>query len=235
MKPKPRFKLKPGRDRKTALARAVDREKLRAALRSLHRDALLDVLDRAIDRIPDADLVEVAEEYFSLGELKSGGDLISEVKRFCKASLGGDYYESFDVNSNNFMEKSRGIETWIAECGRLFKRCAAEASKVDPAEARQAISSLLDLLRRVDEGGIEVVFWADEGGSWEVGVDWDLVLPVWLRCLAATAAPEKYAREALAAIRDFVAYDRKRYLKKARAAGTSAQRQALKSAGTSSD
>jgi hypothetical protein len=207
----------------------LDRERLRAALRGLHRGALLDILDYAFDMIPDACLVKIAKGYFSPSAWKAKGNLLSDVKNFFHESLQGDYYESFAVDSKNFMEKSSGTEKWIVECERLFKRCAAEAARLDPLEARQAIESLFDLLRRVDEGNDDIVFWADEGGADEVGVDWDSVLPAWFRCLAATAGPEEYARETLAAIKDFVSYDRDRYLKKARAAATPAQKKALKS------
>jgi hypothetical protein len=37
------------------------------------------------------------------------------VKTFARARLAGEYYDSFDVNSKNFMEKSQGTTHWIAE------------------------------------------------------------------------------------------------------------------------
>ena len=40
-----------------------------------------------------------------------------------------------------------------------------------------------------------MVFFADEGGSWQVGVDWKSVLPADFRCLAETAGPEEFARK----------------------------------------
>jgi hypothetical protein len=77
------------------------------------------------------------------------------------------------------MEKSRGTETWIAECERLFKRCAAAAKKRPDSEAREAFDILFGLLRRIDEAHDEIVFFADEGGSYEVFVDWKNVLPAY--------------------------------------------------------
>ena len=39
-----------------------------------------------------------------------------------------------------------------------------------------------------------MIFFADEGGSWMVGVDWRQVLPAWFRVLSATASPAEIAR-----------------------------------------
>jgi hypothetical protein len=46
------------------------------------------------------------------------GDLLAEAKAFEQASLAGEFYDSFDVNSKNFMEMSGGTTHWIAECLR---------------------------------------------------------------------------------------------------------------------
>jgi len=68
---------------------------------------------------------------------------------------------------------------------------------------------------------------ADEGGSYEVHVEWDKVLPLWFHSLAIMAAPEEYAREAVAAIDDFAHHDRERYPKMTRSAGNREQRAVL--------
>ncbi|MGB7810934.1 MAG: hypothetical protein WBP56_07350 [Polyangia bacterium] len=46
----------------------------------------------------------------------------------------------------------------------------------------------------VDDCREDVVFFADEAGSWQVGVDWDKVLPPWFRVLSATAEPQECVR-----------------------------------------
>jgi hypothetical protein len=53
---------------------------------------------------------------------------------------------------------------------------------------------LFGLLTHIDEGRDDVIFFADEGDSWQVGVDWAKVLPVWFRVLSATAEPEEYVK-----------------------------------------
>ena len=209
---------------------AVDREKLRAALRELRRDDLLAVLDRALDLVPAARLTKIAKGYIPAEHLRREADLVADVKAFCDASYRGDHYEDFAVNSKNFMDMSPGTEAWIAECERLFERCVVEAKRLPAACVREALAMLIALLRHVDQGNEDVVFFADEGGSWQVGVDWKKVLPVWFGCLSATAGPEEYAKETRSAIDDFVGHDRESFIKKARAQATPEQRKVLRGA-----
>lgn len=219
----------PSRHDKPTAGTRIDLKRLRSALRGLERETLLTLLDRALERVPRKHLAGIAEGCVSLEALRGGATLVDDVRHFCEASRRGDYYESFDVNSKNFMQKSLGTERWIAECERLFARCVTEAAKLSPMELREALGLLMALLRYVDEGNDDVVFWADEGGAYEVGVGWKKVLPVWFQALAATATPEEYAREALGAIKEF-GYPGSEYLQQARKAASPAQRKALQEA-----
>lgn len=213
--------------------RTVDPDKLHAALRKMTRGDLLVVLERALDHVPKSRLPEIVEGFVSFDALvvsdgrKKKTSVLAKVKAFHEASLNGDYYDGFDVNSKNFMDVSEGTEEWIAECERLLKDVLAFAAEGDSAEAREAFELLFALLLRIDEGEDDVVFFADEGGSWQVGVDWPNVLPAWFRCLAATAGPEEYARLVNSMINGFVRYDAPKYLAKARGAATREQKAAL--------
>ena len=110
------------------------------------------------------------------------------VERFCTASLAGEYYDSFDVNSRNCTVKSRGTKRFIADCHRLLDRCAVAAEAGELAEARAAYERIFLLLAQVDRGVPDIIFFADEHGSEQVAVNWAGVLPVWARCVAATAS-----------------------------------------------
>jgi hypothetical protein len=79
------------------------------------------------------------------------------------------------------MEKSPGTRAWIAECRRLLDRCVAQAKKGDPSQVRKAFEIILGLLDHVDECLDDVIFFADDGGSCQVGIDWENVLPAWFR------------------------------------------------------
>jgi len=160
--------------REVAVARRqieIDRDKLRAAIRKLPDEYLFYMLDDAIDQLPRANLRTIVGKYLDLRRLRpdSGqarkASLLADVTAFETASLAGDYYESFDVNSKNFMEKSRGTTGWIAECRRLLDRCVEQAKTADPAEVFQAFGIIFGLLDRIDECRQDIIFFADDGGG----------------------------------------------------------------------
>jgi len=119
------------------------------------------------------------------------------------------------------------------QCERLFQRSAAAVGRNDPAEVCQAFDILSALLDHLDEGRDDIVFFADEGGSWEVVVDWQKVLPAWFTCLAATAGPGAYARRVVSCrvveiVDKHDEYRRDKHLAKARRIATPEQRKALR-------
>jgi len=91
---------------------------------------------------------------------------------------------------------------------------------------------LIDLLREIDRFDREVVFFADEDGSCQVGVPSDRVLPVWLRSLSP---PKMDAHDwagkrvvyALNDLNNLVDHPTAELLAAARDAGTLEQRAAL--------
>jgi hypothetical protein len=101
------------------------------------------------------------------------------------------------------------------------------AKKTNPAELRKAMDILFDLLSHIDKGHDDVIFFADEGGSWQVGVDWATVLPVWFKVLSATAEPEEYAERITALLSCHYRYGRDEMLAIARRTATTHQRKAL--------
>jgi hypothetical protein len=199
---------------------SIDLEKLQGALRRLRRADLLVLAERATELVPPAKLQALLGDRLRLEDFartKSGASaLLAEVQKFNAESLRGDYYESFNVNSRNFMEKSEGTEAFIAEFERLLARCIRAVEKGPKAPVRQALELLFGLLRHIDEGHDDVIFFADEGGSWAVGVDWRIALPAYFQCLAESATPEEFAREVDRVIKAFAEHDRPRHLTAAR-------------------
>src|SRR5437870_1908337 len=211
----------------------IDRDKLRTAVRKLGNEYVFFTLDDAIELLPPAKLHKIAKNYFDLKRLRPDAEkatrpsLLTDVKRFEKASLAGEYYESFYVNSKNYREQSAGTSAWIAEYLRLLDRCVINAKKNNPAEVREAMDILFGLLNHIDEGHDDVIFFADEGGSWQVGVDWPKVLPAWFEVLSATAEPEEYAEQITALLSCHYRYGRDKMLAIARRTATTHQRKAL--------
>jgi len=84
------------------------------------------------------------------------------------------------------------------------------------------------LLQHIEEGHDDVIFFADEGGSWQVGAEWRTALPACFQCLAESATPEEFAREVDRAIKAFAEYDRRRHLTAARRVASVEQKAALR-------
>jgi hypothetical protein len=212
----------------------IDRDKFRAAIRNLGDESVYFMLAEAIDMLPPAKLKKLASHYLNPAQLRPDGEskssLLEEVKAFEKASLHGDYYESFDVNWKNSTEMSKGTRAWIAEFCRLLECCTCQARKGDFSETRAAIEICFGLLRRIDQSGDDIIFFADEGGSWQVGVNWRRVLPAWFVCLSAMAEPAEYGRRVMEIIEEFDKSNREKHISAARRVATADQRIALRAA-----
>jgi len=209
---------------------------LEPTLRKLKKDALLQVLRAAYESLPASRVVSVFGAYVDLTTCETSTPsrksvapprLLEAVHRFHADSLAGHYYESFRVNSRNFMEKSAGTARWIRECNQFFEQCMALSPQGHHAEVRMAMDLLFELLEQIDTGSDDILFFADEAGSWQVGVDDEKVLPVYFSTLAAVAEPEEYAARVQKVIAGHGSYNAETFLKAARKAANAAQRSAL--------
>jgi len=210
----------------------IDRDKLRAAVRKMGTEYVFLMLDDAITLLPETKLRKLIAQYLNPHEFRPDSakkaDLLADVKAFQKASLAGEYHQAFAVNSKNYTEKSSGTLAWIADCLRLLERRLAQSKKEDPKTVCQAFEIIFSLLSKIDEGNDDILFFADEGGSWQVGVDREKVLPAWFRVLSATAGPSEYAQRITTLLQRHHQYGRIKMLAAARKVATPAQRQALR-------
>lgn len=131
------------------------------------------------------------------------------------------------VSSASCSGPSAGTTVWIAQYRRLLDRCVTEVKQSSPAREREAFGFLFGLLDYVDECNDHMIFLADEGGAWQVDVEWERVLPPWFKVLAATAAPEEYAERTTPLLRHHYDYGRDKILVVARRAVNPEQRKAL--------
>jgi hypothetical protein len=209
----------------------IDPDKLRAALRKLRPEDLFYMLAEAIDLLPQAELLGLAKRHLNVATILVDGlpkeDLLAEVKAFEQRSLAGEYYESFEVNWKNRSAQSMGTSAWIAEYGRLLKRCVAQEKEGDPAAVRASFDTLFRLVDHIDATFDEVLFFADDGGSWQFGEDWGELLPSWFRVLSATAAPDEYADNVLAVLKARCDFGRDKLIVVAHATATPEQAKAL--------
>jgi hypothetical protein len=190
------------------------------------------MLDRAIDLVPKSRLHLLNADCIRPEEIEPNGrklvDLLTEVAAFVEACRQGVYYEDFNVNSRNYMETSAGNDDrFIVDCDRLLKRCVKNSEQSRDAETAEAFELIFSILRRIDDG-YDDVFFADEAGSWQVGVDWRSVFPAWFKALAATASPAEFASKVVCEVDHYASYDRAHYLAAARRVATAEQKAALK-------
>jgi hypothetical protein len=82
-------------------------------------------------------------------------------------------------------------------------------------------------MREIDQCRDDIVFFADEAGSWQVGVVWDRVLPAWFRSMSPATEAYEWAETVVDALNDFAGYQMDEILEAAREAGTTEQRDAL--------
>jgi hypothetical protein len=217
-----------------AVAGGIDRDKLRMALRELGDELIFRMLYDAIELIPPAKLHKPVEPYLDARSLLAAADrpdkLLARVRSFERTSLAGDHYDPFDVISKNCMNKSNGAIAWIAECNRLLDLCVVQAQTGDAAEARQSFDIIFGLLDEIDACRDDIIFFADEAGAWQVGVDWEKLLPSWFKVLSATAKPDEYAKRVVDLLNSHCDHERPKMLPVARKLASPAQARALAAA-----
>lgn len=175
-------------------------ESLDRTLRRASKDRLVALVEDLCGVVPASRLLDVLGRHVDLDALTAPPETASDeprsvlrdVGKFHAASLAGDYYDPFPVNSRNFMVRSEGAVDWEQECERLLQRCRTASRHGHHAQARECFDLLFDLLGRMDHGD-EIVFFADEGGSWQVA-DVEPIWPDYFRSLAAVTAPEEYVK-----------------------------------------
>jgi hypothetical protein len=175
----------------------VDEQEVFAYLQKQKKAVLLDYLHSAFDamnamqrRAVFADTVRRPTKAPVKGE-----QLREEISDFRRASLAGEYYAPFDVNSKNFMHVPEETREW---CDR-FARFLADASQLTGrGEHTQAVACFAVLYELIDalDWGKEIIF-AEEAGSWMIPADKKVWLKAYLTSLAATATPEAFTAAAL--------------------------------------
>lgn len=210
----------------------IDFTALRADLRALSRSSLLIIAERAIELMPAVQLSTLLSDFVRVETSPSEAShapvsLPEEVQVFCDAAKAGKYYETVQINNGSSQQHSEGTDAFIAEFHRLLHKCIRVADQEVPSEACSSFELLFGLLRHIDEGDDDLLFFADDGSSLDVGVNWRTALPAYLNCLAKVSSPEEFARTVGETIEDFVDYDRPWYTDVARNVANDAQRIAL--------
>ena len=210
----------------------TDLTKLRNELRRLRRCDLLIIAERAAELVSRADLKPLLSDFMHVDVLVVPGTkpapLIEEIQKFYDESCDGRYFEQFEANAKNYKEHSRGTDAFVAEFDRLLRKCVQAVGHQTGASVREAFEVLFRLLLRIDEAPDDVVYFAEEPGSWQLGVNWRVVFPAYFRCLAEMASSEEFARTIDQMIRAFAEHERPLHLRTAHQVASAAQQAELR-------
>ncbi|MDM5182134.1 hypothetical protein PO883_33730 [Massilia sp. DJPM01] len=213
----------------------IDFTAVRTELRALDRGSLLIISERAIELMPATQLSILLSDFvrFTVRPSEAGNaavSLLDEVRAFYDAAMAGNYYEPVEINNRGRQKQSEGTDAFIAEFHRLLHECIRASDQEVPSGVSESFEFLFGLLSHIDEGNDDVLFFADDGSSLNVGVNWRTALPTYFKCLAETSSPERFARTVVEVIADFVTYDQPLYFDVARNVANDAQRTALETA-----
>ncbi|WP_158301331.1 hypothetical protein [Janthinobacterium sp. BJB426] len=208
----------------------IDYSAVRAKLRTLSRSNLLVIAERAAELIPADQLSALLGDIVDLGAttLLPVPGLIDDTLQFVDAAMAGHYYAAVEINNRGRQEQSIGTDAFVAEFDRLVRRCALAPEQGQFAATRESVGRLLDLLRYIDEGNDNVLFFTDDGSSLNISVNWHSLLQAYFKCLSAILPPVEFAHIVLSTIDEFVRYDREHHLVAAHVVASDAQRDALR-------
>ena len=187
---------------------SIDRDALRALLRTMARSDHLAILDRAFDRLSDEDVHWVTARRVYPARIERGdrapSGLLESVDAFHAASVAGKWYQSALRDWSQGTPSIPRTEEWSADFEWLLDRCMTLARE-DAALARRsevvpAMRLLFDLIRRIDVGQ-EIIAFADDDGTDSFSIDWAEAFPCFARSLAAAAEPRAFAEEVATLLR----------------------------------
>jgi hypothetical protein len=208
----------------------TDLNKVRAELRTLNRGSLLIIAERAIELLPATQLGALLSDFMQLAPAEADNAPVSlsdEVRAFYDAAMTGQYYETVEINNRGRQKQSKSTDAFMSDFDRFLRRCIRATGQEMHSDARSSFELLFGLLRHIDKGNDELLFFANGGGASDVGVDWRTVLPTYFSCLARTSSPTEFAQTVDSTIEDFSPYDRPHYLAVARGVANVVQRSTL--------
>lgn len=187
---------------------SVNQEKAWKVLCRLDRGDLLLLFARALKSTKPGDLESIFVDYARPEEVgdaekQEPKPLLDAARAFTAAAMRGDFYEQFAVNWRNSTQRSDRTHEFEARLQLLLDRCAEEVADGDPIEVVASYELIFTLLRAIEKWDRDIVFFADEGGVWQFGINWRRVLPPYLRCLVKTVGSAEFGRRAMAVIEDF--------------------------------
>lgn len=179
----------------------MDKELIFKRLADEDAAVLLKLLDYAYEELKPSQRRSVFGEIAKslIPEVIEGEALLQEIQNFQQASLNGDYYAPFNVNSKNFMDIPEETSEWCDLMRDFLESSSRLSQQGDHELAVECFRPLYELIDAIDSGE-EIVF-AEEVGSWMIPGDQKVFLQAYLTSLAATATPEVFTEQVLPLVR----------------------------------
>jgi hypothetical protein len=73
------------------------------------------------------------------------------------------------------LKRNPGLDGRLPPSSRPLRSPSGEREELQ--SAHQAFDIIFELLDHIDDVNRDILFFADEGGSWALGIEWEKVLP----------------------------------------------------------
>jgi len=171
----------------------MNKEKLFTYLKEQPASELLELLDACYCHMKTGEIQSVfgdLEDKFLAEAPSDGEEILNSVQKFIAASLNGDYYAPFDINSKNFMNVPEETDMWFEKLAELLTESLQLSQQGDHISAVKCFGALYELIDTVMASG-ELVF-ADELGMWMLPIRQEPCIKAYLESAAAILEPEEY-------------------------------------------
>lgn len=203
----------------------MNKTKLFDYLKKRKSSELIKLLDDCYSCMKTRDISAVfghIESKLPVNKSPNGGNkLLKSVNKFRDASLNGEYYAPFDINSKNYMDVPEETDMWFEQLGDLLTDSTHLSNHGDHINAVKCFEILYMLMEKIDRGE-EIVF-ADELGMWMLPINEEPCINAYFKSAAAVYDPDKYVKAVLPIIRSdgYSSFKNKAYDKAKRAANKS--------------
>ena len=162
----------------------------------LKKSELIEYLKSSFDEMDDTQKRHIFSDLYKekINKGKTSEKLFLEVKAFYDKSIRGFYYESFYINSKNFMDIPDKTDEWFSELGNYLDESTKLVRRKEFETANKCFEYLYDLIEKM-ENGEEIIF-ADEYGTWMITADLDYD-EAYIKSSAQTDSDEEFIRKVI--------------------------------------
>jgi hypothetical protein len=171
----------------------MNKDRLFQLLSKEDATTLLELLRNAYDFLSPDDRNTLFGQYIEeMPPAQVDGEvLLTDIEHFAAMSRDGFYYESFMINSKNFMDVPEETEEWFEKLGDFLQDSCQLTAQEEYLPAVACFGLLYELIDEM-ESGDEIVF-GDQIDSWMIPGDEKQYLRAYITAVAQTTTPDEFA------------------------------------------